>query len=96
MNQIALDMYLIRDIIAPVLKRLFGLNTDLVGISDTWGAGFVDELDYIEEGRNAEFFTSSIQTSPLANVVFAPSVVAEYTTDKVLVTEWVVGERLDR
>eukprot|EP00978_Attheya_sp_CCMP212_P012082 scaffold30021_cov54-Attheya_sp.AAC.8 len=39
MEQIALDMYLIREI-APVLKRTFNLNTDLAGTVDAWGTGF--------------------------------------------------------
>jgi predicted unusual protein kinase regulating ubiquinone biosynthesis (AarF/ABC1/UbiB family) len=39
MAQIALDMYLIREI-APVLKRTFNLNTDLAGTVDAWGTGF--------------------------------------------------------
>ena len=95
MTQIALDMYLIREFIAPVLKRTFTLNTDLIGVTDTWGIGFVDELDYQEEARNAKFFTENIQETPLGNVVFAPDVIDEYTTDKVLTSEWIVGERLD-
>jgi len=95
MDQIALDMHLIREI-APVLKRTFNLNTDLVGTVDAWGLGFVDELDYISEARNAEEFTASIQSTPLAGVVFSPPVIEECTTGKVLTTEWVVGERLDK
>uniref|UniRef100_A0A7S4JPK1 ABC1 atypical kinase-like domain-containing protein n=1 Tax=Odontella aurita TaxID=265563 RepID=A0A7S4JPK1_9STRA len=95
MNRIALDMHLIREVV-PVLKRTFNLNTDLVGVVDQWGAGFVDELDYISEARNAEEFLESIQTTPLAGVVYSPPVVEECTTIKVLTTEWVVGERLDK
>lgn len=95
MNQIALDMHLIREV-APVIKRTFNLNTDFVGVVDTWGAGFVDELDYIEEAINAKSFTESIAQTPLSGVVFAPPVVDELTTRKVLTSEWVVGERLDK
>ena len=95
MEQIALDMHLIRET-APVLKRTFNLNTDLAGTVDAWGLGFVDELDYISEARNAEEFTESIQSTPLAGVVYAPSVIEECTTGKVLTTEWVIGERLDK
>jgi len=95
MNQIALDMHLIREV-APILKRTFNLNTDFVGVVDTWGAGFVDELDYIEEAVNAKSFMEGIAQTPLAGVVFSPPVVDELTTRKVLTTEWVVGERLDR
>ena len=95
MNQIALDMHLIRDV-APFLKRTFNLNTDFVGVVDTWGVGFVDELDYIEEAVNGKTFMESIEQTPLGGVVFSPPVVDEYTTRKVLTTEWIVGERLDK
>jgi predicted unusual protein kinase regulating ubiquinone biosynthesis (AarF/ABC1/UbiB family) len=95
MNQIALDMHFLREI-APVLRRSFNLNSDTTGTVDAWGVGFVDELDYISEAENAEYFTESISTTPLSGVVFAPSVVEELTTGKVLTTEWVLGERLDK
>jgi len=94
MNSIALDMYLIRSI-SPFLKRTFNLNTDLVGVVDTWGKGFVDELDYKSEAYNAIQFMESLQSTPLKNVVFAPIPLMEYCTDKVLTTEWIDGERLD-
>lgn len=94
-SQIALDMHLLREF-APVLKRAFNLNTDTVGTVDAWGSGFVDELDYLQEGENANIFTEGIAGTPLKDVVFAPKVLPEWTTREVLVTEWVDGERLDR
>ena len=95
MNQIALDMHLLREI-APVFKRTFNLNSDTVGTVDAWGIGFVDELNYISEAENADYFTESIENTPLKGVVFAPAVIEECTTEKVLTTEWVIGERLDK
>ena len=95
MKQIALDMYLLREV-APLAKAAFNLNSDTVGTVDAWGAGFVDELDYLQEARNAEKFTESIQTTPLKNVVFAPPVLSDLSTGKVLTTQWVDGERLDK
>lgn len=94
-EQIALDMHIVREF-APIVKSLFKLNTDLVGLVDAWGTGFVDELDYLQEARNAQFFSEQILRTPLSGVVFAPSVVEKLTTGAVLVTEWVDGERLDR
>lgn len=94
-GQIALDMHILRET-APVVKKLFNLNTDLVGIVDTWGLGFVDELDYVSEAQNARDFMEGIQRTPLKEVVFAPPVVEKLSTGKVLTTEWVIGERLDR
>jgi predicted unusual protein kinase regulating ubiquinone biosynthesis (AarF/ABC1/UbiB family) len=95
MNQIALDMHFLREL-APWAKRTFNLNTDIVGTVDAWGVGFVDELDYISEAENAEYFMESIQSTPLKSVVFSPPVIEECTTGKVLTTEWVDGERLDK
>lgn len=94
-EQIALDMYLLRQF-AAIVKPLFNLNTDTVGTVDSWGLGFVDELDYLQEARNAEFFSEKIAETPLRDVVFAPRVVDEYSTKSVLMSEWVDGERLDR
>lgn len=95
MNQIALDMHLLREI-APIVKKYGNLNSDLVGTVDAWGKGFVDELDYIAEAENAEFFSESILKTPLKGVVFSPPIIEDCTTGKVLTTEWIVGERLDK
>lgn len=95
MNQIALDMHLLREI-APIARRTFNLNSDAAGTVDAWGLGFVDELDYIAEAENAEYFTESIKKTELGGVVFAPPIIEECTTGKVLTTEWVDGERLDK
>ena len=95
MNQIALDMHLLREF-APIAKRTFNLNTDTVGTVDAWGSGFVDELDYMQEAQNGKYFMKSIQETPLKDVVIAPEIVDDLTTPKVLVTGWIDGERLDK
>ncbi len=92
---VALDMHLVRSVARP-LRALFNLQTDLVATTDTWGVGFVAELDYLKEAENAKLFTSQIQSTPLSGVVFAPTVIDDLSTSKVLTTEWIVGERLDQ
>mmetsp|Transcript_38280 Transcript_38280/g.80027 ORF Transcript_38280/g.80027 Transcript_38280/m.80027 type:complete len:943 (-) Transcript_38280:79-2907(-) len=94
-NQIALDMHLLRET-APIARRTFNLNTDTEGTVDAWGSGFVDELDYLQEASNGQYFMEKIQNTSLKDVVLAPTIVEEYTSGKVLVTEWIDGERLDR
>ncbi|VEU35291.1 unnamed protein product [Pseudo-nitzschia multistriata] len=94
-NQIALDMHLLREA-APIARRTFNLNTDTEGTVDAWGAGFVDELDYLQEASNGQYFMEQLQNTSLKDVVLAPTVVDEFTSGKVLVTEWIDGERLDR
>lgn len=95
MEQIALDMHLLREM-GSIAKRVFNLNTDTVGTVDAWGTGFVDELDYHSEAKNAQTFMKSIQTTPLKDVVFAPDIIEQYSTRRVLTTAWVDGERLDK
>ena len=94
-DQIALDMHLLREA-APIARRTFDLNTDTEGTVDAWGTGFVDELDYMQEASNGEYFMEQIQKTSLKDVVLAPKVVQDFTSGKVLMTEWIDGERLDR
>ena len=95
-ERIALDMFLVREVAAPLASSLLGAPGDVVGIADAWGAGLVDELDYISEARNAAGFNGRLTGSPLEGRVYAPAVVAEASSKRVLTTEWVEGERLDR
>jgi predicted unusual protein kinase regulating ubiquinone biosynthesis (AarF/ABC1/UbiB family) len=94
-ERVALDMHLVREYVAP-LARLLGAPGDLQGIADAWGAGLVDELDYSKEASNAMRFNEDVARGPLAGSVFAPNVIGSVSTRRVLTTEWVEGERLDR
>eukprot|EP00286_Rhodomonas_abbreviata_P019417 CAMPEP_0181298536 /NCGR_PEP_ID=MMETSP1101-20121128/5836_1 /TAXON_ID=46948 /ORGANISM="Rhodomonas abbreviata, Strain Caron Lab Isolate" /LENGTH=964 /DNA_ID=CAMNT_0023403567 /DNA_START=29 /DNA_END=2920 /DNA_ORIENTATION=+ len=89
---IALDLYFCR-IIAPVYKRALKLNTDLVGLIDEWGAGFVNELDYQREAYNGKRFLEAMEKRGL-DAVTTSEVVDELSTGRILVTKWVDGERL--
>jgi len=94
MTRIALDMHLIRE--AEPLFRLAGYVGDVRGLVDDWGTGFVNELNYEQEADNAEQFMADMARTPLASVVFAPRVVRDLSTKRVLTTEWVDGERLEQ
>ena len=80
---IALDLHLLR-IGAGPLKALFQANTDLVGLVDTWGVRFVDELDYVREAGHAVDFSRAIAETPLCGAVFAPEPLEHLTSRKVL------------
>lgn len=95
MENIALDMHLLREF-GAIAKQVGNLNTDTTGTVDAWGSGFVDELDYIQEAANGEFFAEKIKETPLKDVVFTPEVIQEHTTSCVLMTSWVDGQRLDQ
>lgn len=94
-ERIAVDLVLLRAL-AGLTKRARNMNSDLVGLVDDWGRGFVDELDYVKEADNTIAFLASLQDTPLKDVVTAPTIVGRLPTSKVIVTQWVDGERLEK
>jgi hypothetical protein len=101
--EIALDLYILR-LLTPIQTQLQntanGVQTsqediDLaVALVDEWGRGFVAETDYRLEAENTINFQAAMTKRNL-DAVCAPTVVPELVRDKVLVTEWVQGTRLD-
>jgi aarF domain-containing kinase len=93
-KDIALDLYIVRSL-SPLYKKVFKLNSDLVGLVDEWGRGFVDELDYQREAVNGKRFLAAMQARGLDTVTTA-KVVDDLSSNRILVTEWVDGERLSK
>jgi len=101
--EIALDLYILR-LLTPIQTVLQnaanGVPTDQEDIDtaivlvDEWGRGFVAETDYRLEAQNTMEFQEAMTKRNL-DAVCAPTVVEELVRDKVLVTEWVDGTRLD-
>ena len=101
--EIALDLYILR-LLTPIQTKLQNLvngvpteqeDIDLaVALVDEWGRGFVAETDYRLEAKNTVDFEAAMRKRGL-DAVCAPTVVEELVRDKVLVTEWVQGTRLD-
>lgn len=87
---ISRDLYVLR-IVAGLMCHLPNNHTDFRDVLDTWARRFFDELDYMQEGRNAIRFAEDMKA--LKNVR-VPRVYMEYTSRKVLTTEWVEGEKL--
>jgi hypothetical protein len=92
--EIALDLYIVREIGAPLYQKFTGTTSDLQGLANEWGRGFIAELDYVKEANNTMRFNQGLRERNL-NAVCAPIVLTEYLTEQVLVTEWVEGVRLD-
>jgi len=102
--EIALDLHVLR-LATPIQTRLSnainGLQTAPEDIEvalqlvDEWGRGFVAETDYRLEAKNTVDFSKFMQKRGL-DAVCAPTVVTDLVRDRVLVTEWVEGTRLDR
>ena len=104
LGEIALDLYVLR-LLTPIQTKLQNAvnrqkttQEDIdtaVSLVDEWGRGFVAETDYRLEARNTVQFEEAMRMRKL-DAVCAPAVVEDLVRDKVLVTEWVEGTRLDR
>ncbi|CAJ1942966.1 unnamed protein product [Cylindrotheca closterium] len=102
--EIALDLHVLR-ILTPIQTTLQnaanGAKTSpediqaAISLVDEWGRGFVAETDYRLEAENTINFESAMRKRGL-DAVCAPPVVTELVRDKILVTEWIEGTRLDR
>ncbi|MDX2214556.1 MAG: AarF/ABC1/UbiB kinase family protein [Oculatellaceae cyanobacterium bins.114] len=89
---ITLDLYLMRwaaTWIAPWLP--LNLGHDLTLIVDEFGTKLFEEIDYLNEGRNAEKFAANFQDDPTVKV---PSIFWRYSNSHVLTLEWINGFKL--
>ncbi|MEM9768652.1 MAG: AarF/ABC1/UbiB kinase family protein, partial [Cyanobacteria bacterium P01_D01_bin.71] len=89
---ITCDLYIMRSA-ARLLGPLLPLNLghDLTLIVDEFGTKLFEEIDYLNEGRNAELFAVNFQNDPKVKV---PSIYWRYSSGKVLTLEWIEGFKL--
>lgn len=92
LSNVALDLHMLRSL-APMYQKSKEINTDLVGLVDAWGEGFVNELDYRAEAKYTKEFSKAMEERGLGSV-FAPEVIDHLSSIHVLTTKWVDGERL--
>ncbi len=89
---LTLDLYLMRwaaGLFAPWLP--LNLGHDLTLIVDEFGAKLFEEIDYLNEGRNAEKFATNFRNDPRVKV---PSIYWRYCSHRVLTLEWIHGYKL--
>ncbi|NEP43285.1 MAG: AarF/ABC1/UbiB kinase family protein, partial [Okeania sp. SIO2H7] len=90
---LSLDLYLMRwaaGWMAPWLP--LNLGHDLTLIVDEFGVKLFQEIDYLNEGRNAEKFAANFADDPSVKV---PSIYWRYTSTCVLTLEWIDGYKLN-
>lgn len=90
------DLFVIR-IIAGMTEKVKTTITNQrpydVAIVDTFAAASLQELDYIKEAENQETFRTNLMPR-MKGQVYIPMVYNKFTSRKVLVTEWIEGEKL--
>ncbi len=86
------DLYLMRwaaSWLAPWLP--LNLGHDLTLIVDEFGTKLFEEIDYINEGQNAEKFAHNFRNDPQVKI---PGIYWNYTSNHVLTLEWINGFKL--
>ncbi len=89
---LTLDLYLMRwaaSWLSPLLP--LNLGHDLTLIVDEFGIKLFEEIDYINEGHNAEKFADNFRDDPTVKV---PLIYWDYSTNCVLTLEWIHGCKL--
>ncbi len=92
-EQITLDIYILRGLAAWVQKTNKSIRSDLVGILDEFAGRLFEEVDYTQEGRNAERFAQLYGYLP---EIYVPKIYWEYTNRRVLTMEWITGTKLNQ
>lgn len=88
-----LDLYLMRwaaGWLSPWLP--LNLGHDLTLIVDEFGTKLFEEIDYLNEARNAEKFAANFRNEPTVKV---PKIYWRQTTNRVLTLEWINGFKLN-
>ena len=87
---IALDIIIIR-FLAFFVQKTLNIRTDLVAAVDEYAYRLFEELDYRKEASNMIKFRSLYG---YMDRIYIPKVFLDYSSQHVLVMEWVDGERL--
>ena len=90
------DLFILRIIAGTIEKVKTALSKQRpydVALVDTFAEASLQELNYIKEAENQERFRSNLMPR-LKNKVYVPIVYNKFTSRKVIVTEWIEGEKL--
>ncbi|MGK7889735.1 MAG: ABC1 kinase family protein [Leptolyngbyaceae cyanobacterium] len=90
-EQIALDVYILRQLSSIAQRLVKQIRSDLVGIMDEFGARIFEEMDYVNEGCNAEKFE---RLYGHLQDIYIPKIYWAYTNRRVLTMEWISGVKL--
>jgi predicted unusual protein kinase regulating ubiquinone biosynthesis (AarF/ABC1/UbiB family) len=89
---LSLDLYLMRWASKWIGSWLpLNLGHDLTLIVDEFGTKLFEEIDYLNEARNAEKFANNFRDNPQVKV---PVIYWRYTNTRVLTLEWINGFKL--
>lgn len=92
-EEVAIDLVILRRLARRAARGALGRMFDMEGLIDEFSLTLERELDYEEEGRNADRFRANLAAEP---GVYIPRVYWDVTTPRVLTMEYVSGTRIDQ
>lgn len=92
-EKMTLDLYILRSLAAWLQSRFKRIRSDLVGIMDEFGERIFEEMNYTQEGRNAERFADLYGHIP---GIYVPKIYWPHTSRRVLTMEWITGTKLTK
>ncbi|MDM7326111.1 MAG: AarF/ABC1/UbiB kinase family protein [Thermosynechococcus sp. Uc] len=92
-ESITLDIYILRGVAYWAKRLIKDIRSDLVAILDEFASRLFEEMDYTQEGRNAERFA---RLYGHLTDVYIPKIYWNYTRRRVLTMEWVTGVKLNQ
>ncbi|GFR50186.1 hypothetical protein Agub_g12356 [Astrephomene gubernaculifera] len=92
LETVALDIYIMRRA-AILMSKMPGMSDQWAVVLDDWATRFFEEMDYQLEAHNTMAFKQ--QMASLQGISVA-TVYPQFTSRKVIVTEWVEGEKLNQ
>ncbi len=90
-QRITLDLFIMRRIAEWLQKNVKRIRSNLIGITNEFASRIFEEMNYEQEGRNAEKFKELY--GGMAEI-YVPNIYWEYTGRRVLTMEWLDGTKL--
>jgi predicted unusual protein kinase regulating ubiquinone biosynthesis (AarF/ABC1/UbiB family) len=90
-DSIALDLHIMRSLCEWAQTTFKQIRSNLVAITDEFAERIFEEMDYENEGRNAEKFADLYGGM---QDIYVPKIYWQYTGRRVLTMEWITGTKL--
>ena len=90
-RRITLDIFIMRTLASWVQHNIKRVRSDLMAITDELAERVFEEINYTQEGRNAEKFK---KLYGYMEEIYVPKIYWEYTARRVLTMEWITGTKL--
>ncbi|MBD2566538.1 ABC1 kinase family protein [Anabaena lutea] len=88
---LVLDIYLLQQLSTWIQKNISFIHTNIRALTDELANSIFKEMDYVQEGLNAQKFAQLYGNLPQ---IYVPRIYLKYTTSRVLTMEWVNGTKI--